>query len=326
MKRRALLLATLAAPLAAWGQGAGRKYRVGVGFVQGKELTAKLTGVIAQRLASQGFVEGKNLELRVTTDACCGEHFAREAARTLLSWRPDAVLAFGTVLTRAFQKETNSVPVVFTQVGDALASGLVTNLARPGGNVTGVSTRHAELVVKRLELIRELLPKTKRVVLFGYFWEPSFQAAQPSLHKAAASLGFELVDIDQMSGSWEVPLRRATDRGATAVLSYLPLVGSGQRFTAEALVAFAAERRVALVMSDSEDIALGGLVSYGTDSALITRHGADHVARVLKGGRPGDIPVDQISHFELVVNLKAARALGLSVPGPVLVRADRVIE
>jgi putative ABC transport system substrate-binding protein len=326
VKRRHLLLAALAAPVGVWGQQPGRQYRVGLGFVQGDELTRRLIGVIHQRLASHGFVEGKNLRIDITTDACCGEHYAREKARAMLGLRPDAVLVFGTVLTRAFQKETSSVPVVFTQVADALAAGIVPNLARPGGNVTGVSTRHSELAVKRLELVRELLPKAKRVALFGYLWDPSFRAAEPSLRKAAAKLGIELVDVDQMSGSWEVPLRQATDAGAAAVLSYLPLVGTGQRFTAEALVAFARERRVALVMSDGEDAALGGLVSYGTDSALIARQGADQLARVLKGERPGEIPVDQIAHFELVVNLKTAKALGVKIPGPVLARADRVIE
>lgn len=305
----------------------GRQYRVGLAFVQGDTLTQRLTGVIRQRLAAHGFVEGKNLRFDVTTDAaCCGEHHAREKARAMLALRPDAVLAFGTVLARAFQKETSSVPLVFTQVGDALDAGIVPNLARPGGNVTGVSTRHSELTVKRLELIREVLPGVKRVVLFGYFWDPSFRAAEPALRKAAAKLRIELIDVDQMSGSWEVPLRKATDAGAGAVLTYQPLSGGGQRFTADALVAFCREHRLALVVADSEDAALGALVSYGTDAALIARHGADQLARVLKGERPGDIPVDQISNFELVVNLKTAKALGVRVPGPVLARADRVIE
>ena len=326
MKRRHLLLAAFAAPFAAWGQQAGREYRIVVGFVQGDELTRRLTGVIRQRLASHGFVEGKNLRIELTTDACCGEHYAREKARAMLALRPDAVLTFGTVLARAFQKETTSVPLVFAQVYDALDAGIVPNLARPGGNVTGVSTRHSELAVKRLELIRELLPKAKRVALFGYFWDPAFRAAEPALRKAAAKLRIELIDVDQMSGSWEVPLRKATDAGAAAVLTYQPLSGGGQRFTADALVAFCRERRVALVVSDSDDTALGALASYGTDAALIAHHAADHLARVLKGERPGDISVDQISTFELVVNLKTAKAIGLKIPGPVLARADRVIE
>jgi putative ABC transport system substrate-binding protein len=282
--------------------------------------------VIRDRLGSHGFVEGRNLELQVSADVCCGEHFARERARAVLGAQPDAVLAFGTTLARAFKAETQSVPVVFTQVGDPVASDIVHDLARPGGNVTGVSTRHAELTVKRLELMRELLPRSKRVALFGYFWDPSFRATEPALRSMAAKLGFELVDIDQMAGSWELPLGRAADAGATAVLSYQPLVGSGQRLTAEALVAFAAKRRMALVMSDLEDVSLGGLISYGVDAAHAARAGADHVARVLKGEPPGQIAVDQVSRFELVVNQKTARAIGITVPPTVLLRADRVIE
>lgn len=324
--RRSLLFAALAMPLAAWTQQPGRQYRIGIGFVQGDELTRRLTAVIRERLAVHGFVEGRNLAIHVTTDACCGEHYAREKARAVLGLKPDAVLVFGTTLTKAFQAETKSVPVIFTQVADAVASGIVQNLARPGGNVTGVSTRHSELAVKRLELLRELLPAAKRVALFSYFWDPSFRTAESSLRKAAAKLGFELIDIDQMSGSWEVPLGKAADAGATVVMSYLPLVGTGQRLTAERLVAFTRQRHLALVVSDGEDAALGGLASYGTDSAFIASHGADQLARVLKGDSAGNIPVDQISRFELIVNLRTAKSLGMSIPASVLARADKVIQ
>lgn len=295
-------------------------------FVQGSQLTDRLTGVIRGRLASQGFVEGRNLELHITTDVCCGDHFARDKARTVLGARPDAVLAFGTTMARAFQAETKSVPVVFTFVADPVAAGIVRNLARPGGNVTGVSTRHAELTAKRLELLRELLPGAKRVALFGYLWDPSFRAVEPTLREAARKLGMELIDIDQMAGSWELPLARAAEAGASAVLCYQPLVGTGQRLTAETLVAFAAKRRMALFVSDREDAELGGLASYGTNAEDIAASGADQLVRVLRGEPPGRIPVNQLSRFELVVNLKTARALGLKIPGPVLARADRVIE
>ena len=329
MNRRRLaacLGVALAAPCAVHAQQPGRKYRVALGFAQGDELTRRLRGAVSERLASHGFVEGRNLEIDAFMDACCGDHYAREKARATLSAKPDAVLVFGTVLARAFQQETTSVPLIFTQVGDALASGIVKNLARPGSNVTGVSSRHWELAAKRLELLRELLPRAKRVALFGYFWDPSFRAAEPALRKTAAELGLELVDVDQMSGSWEAPLGKAADAGATAVLSFLPLVGSGQRLTGEALAAFAARRRMVLVVSDAEDVALGGFASYGTDPVHLARLGADQLARVLKGEAPGNIPVDQVSRFELVVNLKAARAIGVSVPPSVLLRADRVIE
>ena len=205
-----------------------------------------------------------------------------------------------------------------------MASGIVKDLARPGGNLTGVSTLHSELAAKRLELLREFLPKAKRVALFGYFW--AFREAEPALRKTAARLGFELIDIDQMSGSWEVPLGKAADGGAAAVMSYLPLVGSGQSLTAEALAAFTAKRRMVLLMSDVEDVAIGGLVSYGADSVQIARQGTDQLVRVLKGEAPGRIPVDQVSRFELVVNMKTARTIGVSVPSSVLLRADRVIE
>ena len=317
-------IALAAVPFAALAQQPGRRYRIGLGFTQGSALTQRMRGVIVERLASQGFVEGRNLEIHTVIDVCCGDHYARETARTVLSQRPDAVLVFGTTLATAFQKETTSVPIVFTQVSDPVASGIVKDLARPGGNLTGVSTLHSELAAKRLELLREFLPKAKRVALFGYFW--AFREAEPALRKTAARLGFELIDIDQMSGSWEVPLGKAADAGAAAVMSYLPLVGSGQSLTAEALAAFTAKRRMVLLMSDVEDVAIGGLVSYGADSVQIARQGTDQLVRVLKGEAPGRSPVDQVSRFELVVNMKTARTIGVSVPSSVLLRADRVIE
>jgi putative ABC transport system substrate-binding protein len=291
-----------------------------------EELNRRLRSVIAERLASHGFVEGKNLEIRAAVMGVSGDYYARETARVLLSQKPDAVLVFSTHFARAFQQETTTVPVVFTQVGDALAAGLVKNLARPGGNLTGVSTRHGELGHKRLQLLREVLPKAKRAALFGYFWQPDLQATAPSLRKAAADLGFELIDVDLMSGSWEVPLAKAADAGASAVISWHPLVGSGQRLTAEALVAFTTKRRMALIASDADDVALGGLASYGTDPVYIALQGTDQVARVLKGEAPGTIPVDQVSRFELIVNLKTARAIGVTVPQLVLLRADRVVQ
>jgi putative tryptophan/tyrosine transport system substrate-binding protein len=188
-----------------------------------------------------------------------------------------------------------------------------------------VSTRQLELVVKRFELLRQLLPKAKRVALLAFFYDPAFQAAGPLIRQSAARFGFELRDVDQMAG-YEGPLRAAADAGASAILSYFPMVGSGQQLTAEAVIAFARERRMVTMMSDAEDAALGGTLSYGTDPFLMARLASDQVARVLKGVRPAELPVDQISRFELVVNLKAARAIGVTVPSSILVRADRVIE
>jgi putative ABC transport system substrate-binding protein len=307
-------------------QQPGRKYRVVLAFVQGGELTHRLRGVVAGRLASHGFVDGKNLEMRAGTAGTSGDYYAREAARAMLSQKPDAVLAVGTMLALAFQKETTSVPVVFTLVADPVGSGLVKNLARPGGNLTGVSTRHAELAVKRLQLMRELLPAAKRVALLGFFWSPEFRAAEPSLRRAKAELGLEIIDVDQMSGSWEIPLAKAADAGASGVITWQPLIASGQRLTGEALVAFTTKRRMALLTSESDDAALGSLASYGSDLSFIARQGADQLARVLKGEAPGTIPVDQVSRFELVVNMKTARAIGVSVPSSILLRADKVIE
>jgi putative ABC transport system substrate-binding protein len=323
MKRRAFLLATLALP--AFAQQAGRGYRVGLAFIQGKETTRRLTEAVRGQLATHGFVEGRNLSFTFGTDVCCGSHFARQMASSMLKEKPDAVLVFTTALAQAFQLETKSTPVVFALSGDPVELALVKDYSRPGGNLTGVSTRQLELVTKRFELLRQLLPKAKRVALFAFFYDPAFQAAEPLIRQSAARFGFELRDVDQMAG-YEGPLRAAADAGASAIISYFTLVGSGQQITAEAIIAFARERRMVTMMSDAEDAALGGTLSYGTDPFLMARLASDQLARVLKGASPAELPVDQISRFELVVNLGAAKSIGLSVPAPILARADRVIE
>ena len=323
MRRRAFLFAMVTLP--AFGQQSGRNYRVGLAFIQGKETTRRLTEAVRTQLATHGFVEGRNLTLAFGTDVCCGQHFAREMASSMLKEKPDVVVAFTTAVAQAFQHETTSTPIVFALSGDPKALGLVKDYSRPGGNLTGVSTRQLELVVKRFELLRQLLPKAKRVALLAFFYDPAFQAAEPLIRQSAARFGFELRDVDQMAG-YEGPLRAAADAGASAIISYFPMVGSGQQLTAEAVIAFARERRMVTMMSDAEDAALGGTLSYGTDPFLMARLASDQVARVLKGVRPADLPVDQISRFDLVVNLKAARAIGVTVPPSILVRADRVIE
>lgn len=313
----ACLAVAIVPSLAAHAQQTGRVYRVAVFFSGGSDTMGPHRDVLRERLAKQGFVEGHNLQ--TTWRGGSGlRHEDREVARELVAARPDAILTFSAAMTQAVQWATKSTPIVFTHVSDPIADGVVKDYARPGGNTTGASTRHRELLVKRFELLRELLPKAKRVAIFApYVTDTSFSAAEPGMRDAATRLNFELI-VAPRAGLWAIE-----DKRVDAMFVYTVL---GQRLTTESLIGLAAKLRIASIFPDAESVALGGLASYGTDPLEDTRLGADQLVRVLKGSKPGELPVDQSSRFVLAINLKTARAIGLTIPPSLLLRADRVIE
>jgi putative ABC transport system substrate-binding protein len=312
-----LLAAALAPSLDAHAQQPGRVYRVAVFFSGGSDTMAPHRDALRERLSGQGFVEGRNLQI-IWRGGIGISHQDREVARELIAARPDAILAFSSALTLAAQWATKSIPIVFTHVSDPVSDGVVRDYARPGGITTGVSTRHRELLLKRFELLRELLPKAKRVVFVRPLHDPSVAASASIMRDTAARLGLELI---------EVPLpdhqRAMEEERPEAIILYS---GLGARLTTENIVRLAAKLRIASIFPDVESVSLGGLASYGTDPLEDTRLGADQLVRVLKGARPSELPVDQSSRFVLAINLKTARALGITIPQSVLLRAERLIE
>lgn len=324
-RRRRFLVAagaSLAAQLtwapAAQAQQAGRIYRVGVFFDGGSSSWGPYREALAERLAAQGFVEGRNLQT-IWRGGTGSRHEDRELARGLVATRPDAILAFSSPMTQAVQWATTSVPIVFANVGDPVAEGIVKSYARPGGNVTGVSSRDRQLLAKRLELLRELLPKAKRVAyLRPPVSNPAVAASEGLVRDIAARLGFELLVGDAVSQLGNIEAKRPE-----AILVYFVL---GARLTTENLIATAAKLRIPSVFSDADSVTLGGLAAYGTNPIANTRRAADLLARVLKGANPAEIPVNQAARYELVINMKTAKEIGLTIPQSILLRADRVIE
>jgi putative ABC transport system substrate-binding protein len=321
--RRRFLIATsalLSAPIAG-AQQPGRRYRVGAMIgVGGKAMHAYLS-VLKERLAKHGFVEGRNLQIDARGAT---EHFHedRETVRELLAAKPDALFTCLSRVTQAALAATKTVPVVFVWVPDPVESGIVKDYAKPGGNATGVTTRSAELLVKRLELVRELVPGVKRVAVHGLMrvQDPSLLS---SLRKAAADLGITLLgSATRLMGA--ATLNGLISDGAEAIL---PLdLYALQPLTTTELIRLATEKRIPVIYADAAAAENGGLISYGTNLVEDMRRGADMLARVLGGAKPAELPVDQAARFEMVVNLKTARALGLKVPQTVLLRADRVIQ
>ncbi len=321
LTRRRLVMAggaLLAAPLA-MAQAPGRSYRLGVLLPMGGLGAAKPMSALKELLAAQGFIEGRNLSI----DARFGAESSD--AKDLVASRPDAILAYSTVLTQAAQRATNAVPIVFVSVADPVLSGIVKEYARPGGNITGVTNRFFVLGAKRLELIRELLPSAKRVAVAAGVFDATVEVAMRHIQEASGPLGFELIRAEA-GLSWRSAMEDAIKAGADAILLITPFSLFGILDSAREVVRVTNDRRVPAVFADVEPVAMGGLMSYTSNQDDALRRAADLLARVLRGEKPGELAVDQAARFELAVNLKTARAMGLTIPQSILLRANTVIE
>ena len=273
---------------------------------------------LREQLATRGYVEGRNLQTTWRGGSSL-QDIDRKTAGELVATGPDAILAFSAAMTQAVQFATKSIPIVFAQVGDPIADGVVKDYAHPGGNTTGVSTHHRELLGKRFELLREVMPKAKRVALVTpYATDPSFVAARPAIADAAKRLDFELIEVVYGVNQWAIEEKHAEAMFVYAVL--------GERFTMDNLIGLATKLRIATIFPDAEWVTRGGFLSYGTDPLWDTRLAADQLARVLSGAKPGDQPVVQNSHFVLAINLATAKALGLTIPQSLLLRANEIIQ
>jgi len=247
-----------------------------------------------------------------------------DAAQELLARKPDALLAATDDAVRAAQLATKSTPIVFTWVADPVLSGFVKTYGRPGGNTTGVANRYYELTVKRLELLHELLPGVRRVGMTGRLHDAVGEAAVRAAQEAARRLKIELIVLTGFGGHEVVG--RLVAAGAQADCNSANFAIVGDRYSAEVAVRARAQARMPAVFAETETVELGGLMSYATGLNDELRRAVDLLAKILRGDKPADVPVEQAARFELAINLKTARALGLKVPQSILLRADRVIE
>jgi putative ABC transport system substrate-binding protein len=290
---------------------------------------ARYHAAALERLAQHGFFAGRNLvlEMRPTTYS---RLYDIEQVRALLANKPDAFLTYGTFITRIAQELTAETPIVFTFVGDAVAYGVVQSEGRPGGDVTGVSMSALEVNRKRLELLRELLPRARRIAVVAVFGgrDIVFDANQPALRASAARLGLDLIEEIAWTtpGGFVPAIDRAARRGAEGLLVLLSQAGMGFGYGGQDLVQATIAHRLPTIFVEAEVVEMGGLISYGVNLEDEARRAADLVAKVLGGTRPGDLSVNQATRFELAVNLNTARAIGVEIPRSILLRADRVIE
>ena len=281
---------------------------------------------LKERLATHGFVEGKNLVLDAPLFTNVGMDWMRRDLSKHLAAAPDAIVAFTTRYADAAMAEAPKVPVVFAWVSDPVKAGLAKDYARPGVNANGVSNRFIEVAVKRLELLREISPAIKRVAVVGPTYQPDGAAAMAALRAASSGLGFQLTEVSSSLSNQLQELRHAIRKGTDAVLPLYIFSTFAAVSTGEDLAQLCVQHRIPIVFAESELVEVGGLISYGTSLVDEVRRAADILARVLRGAKPEDIAIDQVSNFELAVNLKTARQIRIRVPPAVLARANRVIE
>jgi ABC-type uncharacterized transport system substrate-binding protein len=331
MKRREFitLLGGAAAtwPLAARAQQGERMRRIGV-LMGGAEDDVEAQGrVIAfrQELQRLGWIEGRNL--RIDYRYAAGDAARAQAhAKELIALLPDGVMAGGSTAMVALGKQTNTIPIVFTNASDPIGSGLVASLARPGGNVTGFTAVELTVGGKYLEMLKEVAPGVARLALvFNPDTVPGGRSQfLRSLEKAAPSIGLRAIlapvrDTAQIDDVGTV--LGPEPGGGLVVLNDIFMVTNRKR-----IIALAARHRLPAVYPVRVYAADGGLMSYGGDTADMGRRAAGYIDRILKGERPAELPVQQPTKFELVINLKTAKALGIEVPPTLLARADEVIE
>ncbi|HKZ02702.1 MAG TPA: ABC transporter substrate-binding protein [Pyrinomonadaceae bacterium] len=308
----------------AQAQQAGKIPRIG--WLTGASLSAQSARIEAfrQGLRELGYVEGKNIVIEWRS---AEENLDRlpSLAAELVRLKVDIILTGGSAPTRAAKEATTTIPIVMTNEGDPVGSGFVASLARPGGNITGLSTLAPELSGKRLELLKEIIPKLSRVAVFRTSTQPGNALMLKEVELAAKAFGVKLQYLDVLSSKdIETAFRAASKGRADAVLMLLPgRVASSQRTEFAEL---AVKNRLPAIYGGREQVEAGGLMSYGVSINDLDRRAATFVDKILKGRKPADLPVEQPMKFEFIINLKAAKAIGLTIPPNVLVRANRVIQ
>ncbi|MGH6894908.1 MAG: ABC transporter substrate-binding protein [Dongiaceae bacterium] len=326
MERRKFALVTLAAlasPRRILAQPVKKVARIGYLSSLSVETGKPGMALFREGMRGLGYVEGKNLVIDERHVAGQFDRLPGMAAE-LLRLKPDVFLVYGAEAAHAARSASGTVPIVLANTQDPIASGLVTSLARPGGNITGLSDFHAASVTKRLELLKEAVPALSRVAVF---WRAGHAAHPPSirdLRAAAPVLGITVVPLE-VKGLDDIERAFVAMRKERA--GALLLLGDALLTTHMARIAeLALQNRLPSMYTTRTFIHAGGLMGYGTNIPEMFRRSATYVDRILKGAKPGDLPIEQPTKFELTFNLKTAKALGITIPRSLLVRADEVIE
>jgi putative ABC transport system substrate-binding protein len=312
-----LLIAVVLVAATAHAQQPNKIYRIGVltNVARSSRIEA-----FSQGMKELGYVEGKHFTLEIRRAEEKSDQYPKLAAE-LLGLPVDVIVADSTAFTNAARNATKTIPIVM-QAGNPVAAGLVASLARPGGNITGLTSMSGELGGKNLELLKEVAPKVSRVAV------PMPEGENSTLYMKqteapARAMGLQLIPlVIRRPDNLERALQSITKERANGILSRL----GTNPIQLQRLIEFANKNRLPAIYEGRESAEAGGLISYGTDRVHIWRRFAIYCDKILKGAKPGDLPVEQPTKFELVINLKTAKQIGLTIPPNVLARADKVIR
>jgi len=307
-------------------QQAERARRVGVllGHAESDPDAQLRLSAFKEGLAMSGWTEGRNLTLDIRWIAGEADRAARFAVE-LVALKPDVILAHTTPVTAALQRETKSVPIVFTAVSDPIGSGFVKSLARPGGNITGFVNLEASLVEKWLQLLKEIAPRVTRVgVIFNPKTAPYVEYYLQPLNAVAARYGVNTIIAPVGS---EADIEKAiAGLGREPGSGLIVMTDSYMTVHRKSIIDLTARHNIPAMYFDGSKVVEGGLISYGIDYVDLFRRAAPYVDKILRGAKPSDLPVQHPSRFELVINTTTAKGLGLTIPQSILVRADQVIQ
>jgi putative ABC transport system substrate-binding protein len=313
----------LAAPLAAEAQRAEKIARIGMLETRSTVLNAANIDAFQQGMRDLGYKEGQNLEIVYRSSDGHDDRFA-DLASDLVRLKVDLILTRGTPAALAAKRATRTIPVVMAASGDPVGSGLVPSLAHPGGNVTGLSSGITESYPKRVEVLGELLPRLKRIAALLNMGNPVIPPQWNVIEVSARTLGIQasLIDVRRPEDLRQAFGAAAKLRAEALVVGLDGVTQANLRPIAE----LAMLQRLPSIYPAKDYAHVGGLMTYGSSDFHMYRRAATFVNKILKGARPADLPVEQPSKFELVINLKTAKALGLTIPSSLLHRADQVVE
>jgi putative ABC transport system substrate-binding protein len=297
--------------------------RIGFLIASSRSVNAARYETFLQGLRELGYEEGKNIVIEWRSAEGRLDRLAALAAE-LIRLKVDVIVTAGPSDTRAAKEATSTIPIVMTFDNDPVGNGFIASLARPGGNITGLSTLAPELSSKQLELLKEIVPKLSRVAILGSSNNPGNTLVLREIEDAAKTFGLKFQYLDLLDpNAIEAAFRTASKGGAEAIVVLgIPLLNPQRK----QLVELAVKNRLPAIYYTGDMVEAGGLMTYGVNRSDLTRRAATYVDKILKGTKPADLPVEQPRKFDFIINLKAAKQIGLTIPPNVLARADRVIR
>jgi putative tryptophan/tyrosine transport system substrate-binding protein len=319
---RFICVAAVARPLAARGQQPEKIAKIGYLDVGPASARAGRVEALRAGLRDLGYVEGRNIAIEFRWADRVEQ--LPELAADLVRSKVDVIFAISSTMVEPARKATSTIPIVFATHADPVGIGHVVSLARPGGNITGLSMLLTDLAPKELEILTEVVPQAKRIAVLWNPTTPSLPPAMKAVDAAGQHLGLQLVKVpaqasEDFDGAFAAMAR---ERAEALMVVASPLFVTHR----ERLAELAREHRLPAMFGSKENVQAGGLISYSADLTDLHRRAASYIDKILKGAKPADLPIEQPTKFELAVNLKTAKALGVAIPRAILTRADEVIE